>query len=59
MFDIARTFFNKFKKIHVYNGRVFKKKLGASGTLKIDDGIIIGDGFDSYRNKIKFVSTMN
>ena len=38
---------------------VFKKKLGASGTLKIDDGIIIGDGFDSYRNKIKFVSTMN
>jgi len=38
---------------------VFKKKLGASGTLKIEDGTIIGDGFDFYRNKIKFVSMMN
>ena len=38
---------------------VFKKKLGASGTLLIENGAIVGNGYDVYRNKVKFVSIMN
>jgi len=35
---------------------VFKKKMVASGTVSIVSDLLIGSGFDAYRNKVKFVS---
>jgi len=35
---------------------VFKKKMVASGTVLIESDLLIGSGFDAYRNKVKFVS---
>jgi hypothetical protein len=38
---------------------VFKKKLGASGTIEVKENILIGKGFDSYRNKVEFIVDLN
>lgn len=35
---------------------VFKKKLGASGSVDVQDNIIIGVGYDNYRNDVKFIA---
>ncbi len=36
----------------------FKKKLGASGNLLIKNNRLIANGYDNYRNKVKFVSDL-
>ena len=37
---------------------VFKKRLSATGTFKIVNNILIGIGYDTYRNKVKFISNL-
>ncbi len=37
---------------------IFKKKLGASGNLKIEKNRLIANGYDNYRNKVKFISDL-
>ena len=34
---------------------VFKKKLGASGTITVKNDVLIGKGYDTYRNKVEFI----
>ena len=38
---------------------IFKKKMGASGTILIENNSIIGNGYDNYRNKVKFIAKLN
>ena len=35
---------------------VFKKSLGASGSIVVENSIIIGTGYDNYRNEVKFIA---
>ena len=35
---------------------IFKKGLGASGSIKVENNVIIGTGYDTYKNEVKFVA---